>query len=93
MNNIKRKYEIGVPFAGRSFELMIEVSDVKYQIDRDDSIIWTSAVVEVIEYDGESFWKETVVPEDLDLGRVDQEAALHDIIEEIAFEIAEEKGE
>ena len=93
MNNIKRKYEIDIPFAGRAFELMLEVSDVKYQIDRDDSIIWTSAVVEVIEYDGKCFWKETVVPEDLDLGRVDQDAKLHDIIEEIAFEIAEEKGE
>lgn len=92
MNNIKRKYEINTPFAGRAFELMLEVSEVKYEIVN-DSIIWTSAVVEVIEYDGKSFWKETVVPEDLDLGRVDQDANLHDIIEEIAFEIAEEKGE
>jgi hypothetical protein len=33
------------------------------------------------------------VPEDLDLGRVDQDAKLHDIIEEIAFDMMEEKGE
>jgi hypothetical protein len=92
MNSIKHKWEIDIPFAGRAFELMLEVSEVKYQIVG-DSIVWTSAVVEVIEYDGKCFWKETVVPEDLDLGRVDQDAKLHDIIEEIAFEIAEEKGE
>jgi hypothetical protein len=92
MNNIKRKYEIGVPFAGRAFELMVEVSEVKYQII-DHSLVWSSAVVEVIEYDGKCFWKETVVPEDLDLGRVDQDAKLHDIIEEIAFDMMEEKGE